>query len=49
MPLVTGLQAGNEVEITSGLSGDEDVIVLYAAAYREGQQVEAVPAPPAGK
>lgn len=47
--VTTGLQAGNEVEITGGLSGDEDVIAVNAAAYREGQQVEAVPVSPAGK
>jgi HlyD family secretion protein len=47
--VTTGLQAGNEVEITDGLSGDEDVIAVNAGAYREGQQVEAVPAPAAGK
>jgi HlyD family secretion protein len=46
-PLGTGLQAGSEIEITSGLSGDEDVIALNAGAYREGQQVQ--PAPAAGK
>lgn len=48
-PVAVGLQAGNDVEIISGLSGDEDVIALNAAGYREGQQVEAVAAPPAGK
>jgi hypothetical protein len=36
----TGIRAGDEVEIVSGLAGDEQVIGVNAAAFREGQQVE---------
>ena len=43
-PLVTGLRAGNDVEIVAGLAGQEDVIALNVAAYREGQLVEPVSA-----
>jgi HlyD family secretion protein len=44
IPVTTGLQTVSEVEITDGLSGDEDIIALNVGAYREGQQVERVPA-----
>ena len=43
-PLVTGLRTADEVEIVSGLSGDEQVVAGNIAAYRDGQSVEAVPA-----
>jgi len=36
----TGIRAGDDVEIVSGLSGDERVIGVNAAAFREGQKVE---------
>jgi RND family efflux transporter MFP subunit len=42
----TGIEASGEVEIVSGLTGDEDLIGVNVAAFREGQQVEVV-APPA--
>lgn len=46
-PIVTGIRAGDDVEIVSGLTGDEQVIGVNPAAFREGQQVEVVP--PAAK
>jgi len=39
-PVVPGLEVAGEVEITSGLTGDEQVIGLNASAFREGQPVE---------
>lgn len=39
-PVVPGLEVAGEVEITSGLTGDEQLIGLNAAAFREGQSVE---------
>jgi HlyD family secretion protein len=36
----TGIRAGDDIEIISGLSGDEQVIGVNAAAFREGQKVE---------
>jgi RND family efflux transporter MFP subunit len=41
-PIVTGIQAGADVEVVSGLEGDEQVIGTNAASYKEGQQVEIV-------
>lgn len=38
----TGIEAGGEVEIASGLTGDEPLIGVNVAAFREGQQVEIV-------
>jgi HlyD family secretion protein len=43
-PIVTGIRAGEEVEIVSGLSGNERIIPANVAAYREGQVVEVMPA-----
>jgi RND family efflux transporter MFP subunit len=40
----TGIEASGEVEIVSGLTGDEDLIGVNVAAFREGQQVEVVEA-----
>lgn len=40
----TGIEAGGEFEIASGLTGDEDLIGVNVAAFREGQQVEVVEA-----
>jgi len=40
-PVSTGLQAGTEVEIREGLTGDEKVITVNANTFREGQIVEA--------
>src|SRR5262249_33493819 len=39
-PVETGVVAGDDIEIPSGLTGDEQVIGVNAAAFREGQQVE---------
>ncbi len=39
-PLETGIVAGDDIEILSGLTGEEQVIAGNAAAFREGQQVE---------
>jgi RND family efflux transporter MFP subunit len=36
----TGIRAGDDIEIVSGLSGDEQVIGVNAAAFREGQKVQ---------
>jgi len=41
-PIVTGIQAGSDIEIVSGLDGHEAVIGTNAASYREGQVVEIV-------
>ncbi|QDU25899.1 Multidrug resistance protein MdtA precursor [Anatilimnocola aggregata] len=46
IPIVTGIRAGEEVEIVSGLTGDERIIAGNVAAYREGQSVEVVSIPP---
>lgn len=43
LPLSLGLQAGTDVEIRDGLSGNEQVISVNASAFREGQVVEAIP------
>ncbi|WP_425619411.1 efflux RND transporter periplasmic adaptor subunit [Anatilimnocola sp. NA78] len=40
LPIVTGIRAGEEVEVISGLQGDERIIAGNVAAYREGQAVE---------
>ncbi len=44
-PIVTGIRAGEEVEIVSGLTGNERIIPTNVAAYREGQVVEVVATP----
>lgn len=38
--IALGLQAGNDFEIRSGLTGDENVIAVNASSFREGQVVE---------
>lgn len=43
LPVSTGLQAGPDVQIRDGLSGDEQIISANASAFREGQAVEAAP------
>ena len=49
-PVQLGIQSGAEVEIRSGLSGDEQVIGANSAAFKEGQIVEVVaPAPTPAK
>ncbi len=37
-----GLRTGTDVQITSGLNGDEDVISANAAAFKDGQRVAKV-------
>ena len=39
-PIEIGIRAGDEIEIVSGLSGDEQIIGVNAAAFREGQTVQ---------
>ncbi len=41
-PIVVGIRAGEELEVVSGLTGDESIIPSNVAAYREGQVVEIV-------
>jgi HlyD family secretion protein len=38
----TGVESGGEVEIVSGLTGEEDIIGVNAGAFSEGQQVNVV-------
>lgn len=45
VPVVVGIRAGDDVEVASGLTGDEQVIPTNVAAYREGQAVEIIAAP----
>jgi RND family efflux transporter MFP subunit len=45
-PIEVGIRAGDDVEIVSGLSGDEQIIGLNASAFREGQKVQVEPAKP---
>lgn len=40
-----GIQAGHEVEIVSGLEGDENVIAANVAGFQEGQEVQILQAP----
>ena len=42
LPIKTGIVAGTDVEIVSGLTGDESLIGANLAAYKEGQSVEIV-------
>lgn len=43
-PIVLGLRSGSEVEIVSGLSGTESVVLAQAGSLRPGQQVEIIEA-----
>ena len=36
----TGIRSPNDVEILSGLTGDEDLLIANAAAFTDGQKVE---------
>ncbi|HTO06865.1 MAG TPA: efflux RND transporter periplasmic adaptor subunit [Myxococcota bacterium] len=45
-PVILGRDFGDEIEIGSGIAGDERVVTTPSAAYFEGQKVEAVQAPP---
>lgn len=42
VPIELGLRAGDEVEIKSGLNGDETVILLRAGSLQAGQSVEII-------
>lgn len=42
LPIKTGIVAGTDVEIVSGLTGEESLIGANLAAYREGQAVEVI-------
>lgn len=42
LPIKTGLVAGADVEILSGLTGDESLIGANLSAYKEGQAVEII-------
>jgi RND family efflux transporter MFP subunit len=41
-PIVLGLRAGDEVEITSGLDGSETVVLMRANGLQAGQPVEII-------
>ncbi|MBM3970930.1 MAG: efflux RND transporter periplasmic adaptor subunit [Planctomycetes bacterium] len=43
LPIKTGIVAGTDVEIVSGLTGEESLIGANLAAYKEGQAVEVLP------
>jgi RND family efflux transporter MFP subunit len=45
-PVTLGLRTSSEVEIASGLKGDEAVVRVNSGAWTEGQTVEAKPAAP---
>jgi HlyD family secretion protein len=47
MPITLGLQVGNDVEVASGLKGDEQVVQTLVGGLQEGQPVEVVK--PAGR
>ena len=44
LPIKTGIVAGTDVEIVSGLTGNESLIGANLAAYKDGQEVEVVAA-----
>ena len=44
LPIKTGIVAGTDVEIVSGLTGKESLIGANLAAYKDGQEVEVVAA-----
>jgi RND family efflux transporter MFP subunit len=46
-PIELGLRSGNELEILSGLKGDETVVLQRADTLAEGQSVEVLPVEPA--
>jgi HlyD family secretion protein len=39
-PITTGLQVGNDVEVTAGLNDDETIVQSQIATLQEGQPVE---------
>jgi RND family efflux transporter MFP subunit len=46
-PVVPGIRSGDEIEIVSGIAGDEAIIVAKGASIAAGQTVEAVEPKPA--
>jgi HlyD family secretion protein len=44
-PITLGLEEGGRVEVSSGLTGDEDVVQANPAALQDDQAVQAAPAP----
>jgi multidrug efflux pump subunit AcrA (membrane-fusion protein) len=44
VPIEIGLQVGNEVAVSSGLKGDEQVVQPPPSSLQEGQVVETTPA-----
>jgi RND family efflux transporter MFP subunit len=47
VPIEPGLRSGDELEIASGLTGDETIVLQRADALADGQQVEILPSEPA--
>ncbi|MFI5314150.1 MAG: efflux RND transporter periplasmic adaptor subunit [Myxococcota bacterium] len=45
-PVVLGRDFGGEIEVASGINGDERVVTTPSAALADGQRVEAVAPPP---
>jgi RND family efflux transporter MFP subunit len=45
VPIVVGLQVGNEAAVTSGLKSDDLVVQTPPASLREGQPIEVTPPP----
>jgi RND family efflux transporter MFP subunit len=43
-PIELGLRSGKEVEVVSGLKGDETVVLLRPESFKEGEAVELLPA-----
>jgi membrane fusion protein, multidrug efflux system len=44
-PVILGRDFGDEIEISSGINGEESVVKTPSAALSDGQKVEAVPLP----
>ena len=44
-PLILGLRSGKEIEVLSGLAGDESVVLLRADALKDGEPVETASSP----
>ena len=43
LPVEIGLRAGNEIEVTAGLTGDEALVRSGAGGLTDGQQIEVAP------
>ncbi|MEX1230622.1 MAG: efflux RND transporter periplasmic adaptor subunit [Planctomycetaceae bacterium] len=43
-PIVLGLRSGDEVEVVSGLTGDESIVITRADVLQQGQPVEIIEA-----